>query len=339
MDLKLTRPDLQQSKLEYSNGYFADMEFPRFTDADREDLFERILGLGDPIVDLPLAVEVNYFRIAADSYAVPVSVKLPGSAVALEKERNFTTAHLDFRGQITSVEQPVPQTLHDSITLPLTQPTVAELTSTPVIQTIQTVLPAGEDRLNLVTFEREVGLFGTYRASLNIPDLGKETQNVAMSSMVLGAEWVPTTQQSDVPQPMVENGKELVPNVTHVFGKEQKIYVYAEAYDALPGQQGQPHVTARVTLFHGNDVVFESKPVTADHFIPRRDRTVTANLEIPLAGLPAGVYTARLSVVDENGHKSGFREAEIRVAPDAQPGVPTAPQSPPLRSYPPSPCF
>jgi hypothetical protein len=199
-------------------------------------MLERIPGLGDPIVDLPLAVEFNYFRIAEGWYLVAVSVKLPGSAVALVRERNLSIAHLDFRGRITSGEQPVPQTLNVSTALPMAQSTIAELNATPVTRTIQAVLPAGDHRLNLVMFEREMGLIGTYRADLRIPDLGRETQTVAMSSMVLGTEWRPATQQSDVLQPMVENRKELVPNVTHVFGKDQKIYIYAEAYDPLPGQ-------------------------------------------------------------------------------------------------------
>ena len=36
--------------------------------------------LGDPVTDLSVALEVDYFRMARDRYFVPVTVKIPGSA-------------------------------------------------------------------------------------------------------------------------------------------------------------------------------------------------------------------------------------------------------------------
>ena len=37
------------------------------------------LLLGDPVTDLPLALEINYFRLVGDHYFVPVAVKIAGS--------------------------------------------------------------------------------------------------------------------------------------------------------------------------------------------------------------------------------------------------------------------
>ena len=39
--------------------------------------------LGDPMTDLSVALEVDYFRMARDRYFVPVTVKIPGAELEL----------------------------------------------------------------------------------------------------------------------------------------------------------------------------------------------------------------------------------------------------------------
>ena len=41
--------------------------------------------LGDPITDLTIAMEVNYFQLNRAEYFVPVVVKIPGSELALAR--------------------------------------------------------------------------------------------------------------------------------------------------------------------------------------------------------------------------------------------------------------
>ena len=53
--------------------------------------------LGDPVTDLTLALEVNYFRQAKDRYFVPISVKIPGAilswrAVGAGRARAWTSS-------------------------------------------------------------------------------------------------------------------------------------------------------------------------------------------------------------------------------------------------------
>ena len=74
--------------------------FGKFTQADKEDQLQQALILGDPITDLTLAAEVNYFRLARDRYFVPLSVKIPGSEIALAKSKGNAKTDLDFIGQL-----------------------------------------------------------------------------------------------------------------------------------------------------------------------------------------------------------------------------------------------
>jgi hypothetical protein len=68
------------------SGYFASKEFRQFSPSDRERQLQEALMLGDPVTDLTLALEVNYFRLAKDRYFVPVSVKIPGTDIELARK-------------------------------------------------------------------------------------------------------------------------------------------------------------------------------------------------------------------------------------------------------------
>src|SRR6202041_3622973 len=88
------------AKLDYRTGYYAGKQFKNFNSSDKERQLEEALTLGDPVSELPLALEVDYFRVAKDRYSVPVSVKIPGSAIGLQKKGSKQTADLDFIGQV-----------------------------------------------------------------------------------------------------------------------------------------------------------------------------------------------------------------------------------------------
>ena len=73
-------------KLEHRNGYYADKVFAKFNCSDKERQLQDALMLGDPVSELPLAIEIDHFRIGKDRYFVPISVKIPGSAINLAKK-------------------------------------------------------------------------------------------------------------------------------------------------------------------------------------------------------------------------------------------------------------
>ena len=51
-------------------------------ESDKETQLQQALQSENPVTDLPLAVEVDYFRLAKDKYFVPVTVRMPGSALS-----------------------------------------------------------------------------------------------------------------------------------------------------------------------------------------------------------------------------------------------------------------
>jgi len=83
-------------ELAFRQGYFADKEFGRFTAADKERQLEEALMLENPVTEITLAMELNYFQLNSAEYFVPVAVKIPGSELALARRRGAQRTVIDF---------------------------------------------------------------------------------------------------------------------------------------------------------------------------------------------------------------------------------------------------
>ena len=94
--------------------------------------------------------------------------------------------------------------------------------------------------------------------------------------------------------PLVQDGQKLVPSVTRVFRKDQKMFVYFEVYDAGSDPAlNAPSVAAELTMFRGKKKAFESAPIHLNKVAANRANTVAFQFQLPLTDLPPGQYTAR----------------------------------------------
>ena len=332
--VKLTRADAVSAKMDYRHGYFAEKDFGKFTAADKDDQLQQALILGDPITDLTLAAEVNYFRLARDRYFVPLSVKIPGSEIALAKSKGNAKTDLDFVGQLRDSKDQMRGQVADTITIQLGQSTLTELNNRTIAYDTGFTVPPGSYKLKFLTRENETGKMGTYERSFVIPDLSiDQPTTIKTSTIVLSsqrqstkgalAKADPNSKVSDA-NPLVEDGQQLVPSITRVFRKDQNLYVYMEVYDPVLGADQKPSVAAILTFFRGKNKMSESQPVRLDTFIPQRGQTLPVQFQVPLAQLPTGVYTCQINLIDENGHKFGFQRADIKVLPAAGAAAPAA---------------
>jgi len=79
------------------------------------------------VTDIPLAVEVDYFRITPTAYFVPVSVKVPGSVIDLAQKRGGGETEFDFLGQILDDAKVAVGTVRDYIKVKLEAGEAAKL--------------------------------------------------------------------------------------------------------------------------------------------------------------------------------------------------------------------
>jgi VWFA-related protein len=326
-----------QAKLDYKSGYFGDKDFKKFNTSDKENQLESALMLGDPLTDLTISGELDYFRLSRDRYFVPFSVKIPGAEIALAKSKGNSQTELEFIGQVRDDHQKLVNVMRDGIKIKLAETTAAELSSRPIAYDAGFVVPPGTYTLKFLARENETGKMGTYDTKFTIPDLAPDKPGVLKtSSVVWSSQLLPTKEtianadpnkkvvDSD---PLIENGQKLIPSITHVFRKDQSLYVYMEVYDPGLDAGQKPSVAATLSFYRGKTKAFESQPVRLDSFIAKRGQTLPIRFQAPLAQLAAGRYTCQINLIDEQGHRFSFQRSDIVVLPAAKPAAAPAPKS------------
>jgi VWFA-related protein len=311
------------AKLDYRQGYYADKEFSKFTAADRERQLEEALMLPDPITELTIAMEVDYFQLNRAEYFVPIIVKIPGRELALAKRRGAERTLIDFIGEIKDAYGTTVSNVRDKINVKLTDETAAELAKRPIeYDTGFTLLP-GKYTIKFLARDDETGRIGTYLTGFVVPNLNKEEKRVPISSVILSSQRVKMTDalynvstkkvNGENSNPLVEDGVKLVPSVTRVFKKSRPVWVYLQAYE-----QGAPNpepLVAFLTLYSGQNKVFESQPVKAAQTLTNTVRSVPVRFEFSVTELPPARYDCQVTVLDPAAGKAGFWRSSIAVVP------------------------
>jgi VWFA-related protein len=326
IDVKMLNKELS-AKLDFRKGYYASKVWGKFNAADKERQLEEALTLGDPINDLPLALEVDYFRVARDRYSVPISVKIPGSAVELTKKGAKQTVDLDFIGQIRDSSGKLITGVGDKITVSLNDAEASKIASRHLQYDSVLTLSPGTYSLRFLARENQSGKMGTFETKFTVPDLSSSknlrvssvvlsNQREALSSAVGAAE---TNKKLLANHPLVQDNQKIVPSITRVFRKDQTMYVYFEVYDPGMDDRKLPSVSAEFELYSGAKKVFSSPAVRVNKLGTTRPGVAPFTFQVALGKIPAGQYVSQISAIDETGRKFAFPRNEIVVLPPAAP--------------------
>src|SRR5260221_230526 len=160
--------------LSYRQGYFADKEFAKFTSADKERQLEEALMLENPVTEITIAMEVNYFQLNRAEYFVPVAVTIPCSELALARRGGAQRTLIDFIGEVKDDYGLTIQNVRDKLDIKLSDETAAQLARRPIqYETGFTLLP-GKYVIKILARDAETGRIGTYQAGFTIPNLNRE---------------------------------------------------------------------------------------------------------------------------------------------------------------------
>jgi hypothetical protein len=164
-----------EAKLNYREGYYADKEFAKFTEVDKERQLEDALMLEDPVTELSIAMEIDHFQLNRAEYFVPIIVKIPGRELALAKRGGAEHTLIDFVGEIKDlVGGATVSNVRDNVNIKLSDATAAELAHRPIeYDTGFTLLP-GKYQIKFLARDDETGRIGTYQTTFVIPNLNKE---------------------------------------------------------------------------------------------------------------------------------------------------------------------
>jgi hypothetical protein len=175
--------------------------------------------------------------------------------------------------------------------------------------------------------ENTTGKMGTWEAKFVIPNLAPDLPTLKTSSVVWSSQREALTDALATADnkkkvldadPLVAGGQRLIPSITHVFRKDQNLYVYMEVYDPGTGADQKPAVAATLSFYRGKTKAFESQPVRLDSFLDKRGLTVPIRFQAPLAQLATGRYTAQINLIDEAGKRFATPRTDLAILPARQ---------------------
>jgi len=324
LTIKITRPGI---KLEYRPGYYAPADFKHSGREDREQELTDQLASDLPATDIPVYMDAMYFRLNENRFYVPVSLLIPGSQIPFVKGGDKDKATLDVIGTvIDEVKRPVGH-VRQTVKLNLDQAVGARQKN--IQYTTSFDLPPGKYDIKFVVRENQTGRMGSFEANVTLPDMKKAP--LKMSSIVLAS----TREPSKADDPLVRNGQEYVPNVSHVFRQDQHMYLLYEIYNparekAAAGakeNKSAVNLLGSLELIQGSTKVYETPIVQAKQINVESRDAVAFELDVPLNGLKPGQYLCQLNVIDDAAGSFAFPRFAVlvrepaAVTPVAQPAA------------------
>jgi VWFA-related protein len=321
--IKVTLNNGLSAALDYRQGYFAPKQFGKFATAEKERQLEDALMLEDPITDLTIAMEVDYFQLNRAEYFVPLIVKIPGRELVLAKRGGADHTLLDFIGEIKDEYGTTVSNVRDKVDIKLSDATAAELAKRPIqYDTGFTLLP-GKYKLKFLARDAETGRIGTFAMSFIIPNLNKEDKRIPISSVVLSSQRVDLREalfnaakdkgRTESVNPLVQEGQKLIPSVTRVFSKSRNMYVYLQAYEQ--GAETTRPLVAFVTFYRGQTKAFETPPLLVNEALNNRLKTLPLKFDLSLRNLLPGEYNCQVTITDPAGQKAVFWQASVMLIP------------------------
>ena len=307
--------------LSYRPGYYGAKIFSKFNAVDKEHQLEEALRLEDPITEIPMAMEVNYFQLNRAEYFVPVSVRMPGSELTRQRPgRASSRTEIDMIGEIKDEYGVTIQNAKDSLVFTLDAATASQVARRPIqYETGFTVLP-GSYVIKVLARDATTGRIGTFQKSFVVPNLEREQVRLPISTVVLTSQRVPRTsalfsvQQripSDAANPLVYDGLKLIPGVTRTFSASRPLFVFLQSYER--DASAMRPLVAFVTFYREGAAAFETEPLGVTDGWDPKSKAVPIRFTIPPARLQPGSYDCQVTVLDPAGGRAAFWRAPIVV--------------------------
>jgi VWFA-related protein len=311
LTIKINKPGI---KLEYRPGYYAPADFRHSGKEDRERELDEQLTSDLPATDMAMYLDALYFRLDENRFYVPVSIIVPGSQIPFVKGGDKDKATLDIIGEVIDEVKRTIGSARQTVKLNLDPSLQARQRN--IEYTTSFNLPPGKYHLKFVVRENQTGRMGSFEADITLPDMKKTP--LKMSSIVLASSRQPTKQNT----PLVREGVEYVPNISHVFRQDQHLYLLYEVYSPTREKpaENQPKGTkpgisllSSLELIQGSVKVFETPLVQAKALNVNGRDAVSVALDVPLNALKPGPYVCQLNVVDDAGGSFAFPRFAVLV--------------------------
>ncbi|HEY1306122.1 MAG TPA: VWA domain-containing protein [Vicinamibacterales bacterium] len=309
ISVRVKRNDL---RVEARGGYYADRDFAHTNRQDRERQLEEQISAPVSETDLPVVVSSGWFRLAADRYYVPLSVAVSGAPLQEAPAKGT----LDVLGLIRDEQGRPVGRMRETLDIAAD---AASGRSRQVLYQSGLTLPPGRFSVKVVVRENAGGAMGSFESAVFVPDLKQAP--VKVSSVTLSTMVRPVAARRRSDSPLVREGVELVPSLSHVVDRDGKMYLYYEVYDPAAAS-GKPSLKTSLSFYRGTVKVFET-PLVERSEIDAADRHAALfQFEVPASQFQPGLYTCQVNIIDDVAGTFTFprlaiyvRSAELAPAP------------------------
>jgi VWFA-related protein len=337
LTIKVNRPGVT---VQYRPGYYAPADFKHAKTEDREVALTQQLRSDLPATDLPVYLQALYFRVSENQFYVPISLVVPGSGLHFIAGKE-DKASLDIIGQVKNAQGLTVGNVRDTVKLALNPAANAKQKN--IQYPTSFTLAPGKYHLKFVVRENQTGNMGSFETDLNVPDLKKTP--LKMSSIVLASQRVPDTTKparGTLPNPLVRDGLQWIPNLPHVFRQDQHLFFLYEVYDPTheksaealpatgPGLERRPplsgvKVLTSIEFMLDGAKVYETPLVQATNINSPDKGAVAFQFDVPLTQLKPGNYVCQINVIDDAGGSFSFPRLALKINPAAAAAPVTAP--------------
>lgn len=327
----------------FRDGYYAPRDWRHLEKESKEQQLADAMNSENPILDLPVAVEVSQFRLSDQQTYVPIAAKISSSALDWAKKHNLHQASFDFAAEVRADPsgQLVAQ-LRDTIDVHLDDQKYQQVNQSSLLYQGGVVLSPGRYHLKFLARENESGNIGTFEQGIVISPA--QPGRLVLSSVMLSSQLVPAEKNSDIQtktqgirakmtsSPLELEGERIVPSVTRFFTQQQNLYVFFQAYWPEKVEGFDPSTLRAGLIFFRGGLQMNATPMLAPDQIDPKTRTASFRISLPLAKLPAGRYTVQAIVIAPGTQHSAFGRSYLAL--QAAPQTPASPANAPAPAKP-----
>jgi len=296
--VRVKRPDL---RVEHRNGYYAERDFAHTGRQDRERELQEQLASPVSSTDIPVFVSAGWFRLAPDRYYVPLSVAIPADAA-----RGTTAGDLDVLGAVRDEQGRPVGRIRQTLKLSAENGGTKQ-----VLYQSGLALPPGRFSAKVVVRDNANGAVGSFETGLFVPDLRRAP--VKVSSVTLSTQLRPVDARQRSENPLVRDSVEILPSLTHVVDRAQKMYFYYEVYEPETPAGGTSSLKTSLSFYRGTVKVFETPLVDRAGLDAAERRAAIFQFEVPASGFQPGLYTCQVNIIDDVAGRFAFPRLAVYV--------------------------
>lgn len=243
-----------------------------------------------PQTGLPTALALNYFEGPAGPM-LTASVRVEGSAVEYARAGEQFRADVDVAGVLYDSKGKVVETFGQRMSLSAPAARFEAGPRPNVFYNYESKLAPGLHQVRVAARDAKSGRVGSAVQWVEIPDLS--ARRLALSSLIVGEATAAAARRPTDPPP--ESATAEI-SVDRRFERTSALRYLVFVYNARAAGAA-PDVTLQTQIFGGGRELFAAPPARVSAEGQEASRLAYA-AEVPLAGLPPGRYTLRVTVND-----------------------------------------